>query len=34
VADQLYLDGGGTIGHREGETQYGGSIGVTYRIVR
>lgn len=33
VKDQLYLDAGGSIGRREEEMQYGGSIGVTYRVV-
>lgn len=28
-----YLDGGASLGLREGETQYGGNIGVTYRVI-
>jgi hypothetical protein len=31
--NQLYLDGTGTAGQRDGDNQYGGSIGVTYRMV-
>lgn len=33
LASQLYLDTGASLGSREGETQYGGSIGLTYRVV-
>lgn len=33
VVNQLYFDAAGSFGQREGETQYAGSIGVTYRMV-
>jgi hypothetical protein len=33
ASDRFYLDGGASFGQREGESQYGGTIGVTYRVV-
>ena len=33
MSDRFYLDGGASLGMREGETQYGGNIGVTYRVI-
>jgi len=33
MSDRFYLDGGASLGLREGETQYGGNIGITYRVI-
>ena len=34
LADQFYLDAGTSYGQREGEDQYSGTIGLTYRMIR
>lgn len=33
LSERLYLDTGASVGTHEGESVYGGSIGVTYRVV-
>ena len=33
MTDRFYFNGGLTIGQREGETQAGGNIGITYRVI-
>jgi hypothetical protein len=33
MTDRFYLDAGASYGQREGEPQYGGNIGVAYRVI-
>ena len=33
MTDRFYLAGGASLGQREGEPQYGGNIGITYRVL-
>jgi hypothetical protein len=33
ISDRFYSDVGGSIGGRESETQFSGSMGLTYRVI-